>query len=354
VASVPQREAEAMLCSGGVSFQRVERALPDLAHGETLVRMLTATVCGSDVHTVAGRRSSPMPSVLGHEGIGEVLASRGGHTLDGSPLRPGDRIVWSVVAPCGECDRCRGDQSAKCRALRKIGHEPYRGDWPLSGTYASHLVLRSNQPVVHVPDGMSGEIAATAGCAVATVMAACEAAGDVAGREVLVSGLGMLGLLGVAVAFARGAARVRGVEPDARRRAWAAAAGAIALQPGAADQLGAGVDVALEFSGSAAAVRESISSLAIGGRAVLVGSVAPGEPVALDPERVVRGLHTITGVHNYEPRHLQQAVDFLGTADAAALPWPELLDGPVPLHELGRAFAGTPRGLRTVVAVAER
>lgn len=40
---------------------------------KTLVRVRFATTCGSDLHTVSGRRPAPCPSVLAHEAIGEVV-----------------------------------------------------------------------------------------------------------------------------------------------------------------------------------------------------------------------------------------------------------------------------------------
>ena len=70
-------------------------------------------------------------------------------------------------------------------------------------------------------------------------------------------------------------------------------------------------DITPEFSGSEFGVTTCINSLDIGGRAVLAGSVATSPTYALDPEWLVRGWRTITGVHNYEPRHLEQAVKCL-------------------------------------------
>ncbi len=55
------------------------RRLPDeLQPGEVLVQISLATICGSDLHTVDGRRSAPTPCVLGHEAVGHVVAQRAG------------------------------------------------------------------------------------------------------------------------------------------------------------------------------------------------------------------------------------------------------------------------------------
>jgi threonine dehydrogenase-like Zn-dependent dehydrogenase len=106
-------------------------------------------------------------------------------------------------------------------------------------------------------------------------------------------------------------------------------------------------------------VRTCVDALATGGTAVLAGSVSPAGTVNLDPERLVRGWNTVTGVHNYELRHLARAVDLLVDLDAAphpTLPWermlsaPRRLDGLDGTDSLGAGFTGPSDGtLRTVL-----
>lgn len=315
--------------------------LPAPGRGEVLVRVDLATVCGSDHHTVSGRRPAPCPSVLGHEGVGTVVAVGAS-----APAAVGERVVWSVTVSCGECDRCRAGRTAKCRSVRKLGHEPYRPDWPLSGTYATHVLLPHGTAVVAVPTALPDPAAAPAGCATATVMAALEQAGSLAGKRVLVVGAGMLGLTAIAAAAdgAAGsidpaaAAEVIAVDPDPARRDLALTFGATSvLRP---DEPLPVVDVALDFSGAPSAVASALDALDIGGNLVLVGSVAPGPALAVDPERIVRGWQRISGVHNYEPRHLAEAVRFL---TGSRRPWTALVGEPVALDTLGRVL-GSPMG----------
>jgi threonine 3-dehydrogenase len=327
------------LWEGGAVVRLVEEALPALAPGETLLRIRLATVCGSDRHTVAGRRTAPVPSILGHEGVGDVEAvgEGGARAHDGTRLEVGDRVVVGVTVPCGACDRCRAGRTAKCRTVRKVGHESFASAWPLSGTYARHLVVPAGATVVRVPDDVPDEVASPAACATATVLAALEAAGPVVGRRVLVSGAGMLGVTAVAAARHAGAASVVAVDPDEARRALACAFGADdAVAPGAPLPP---CDVAVELSGASPAVEACIDALDVGGVLVLAGSVAPAPPVQLDAERVVRGWLTVTGVHNYEPRHLADAVDLLART-RRHVPWHDLVEAAVPLHEVGAVLAG--------------
>ncbi|WP_199549506.1 zinc-binding dehydrogenase, partial [Streptomyces sp. N35] len=158
-------------------------------------------------------------------------------------------------------------------------------------------------------------------------------AGPPDGRRVLVTGAGMLGVTAVAMAVEAGA-EVVASDPDPKRRAQALRFGAHETAATAAD-----VDVALELSGHPDAVRTCLGSLAVGGTAVLAGSVFPGPAVPLDPERLVRGVHKVTGVHNYRPADLQRAVDFLA-AHHAAYPFAELVHGDYDLGTLDAAFAG--------------
>lgn len=331
-----------MVWTGGAGFELQNFAVPELAAGENLVQLTTATVCGSDRHTISGRRPGACPSVLGHEGVGVIAATN-------SNLPVGQRVVFAVTAVCGECEFCRRGLSAKCETVAKVGHESTESDWPLSGTYASHIHLPKGVAVVPVPDSVPDAVASTAGCAVATVMAVLEAAGDLRGRRVLVNGIGMLGLIAVAAAKSRGAAEVLAFDPTPARNRLALAAGADTglYQGGPPEE----IDVALELSGADAGVRTCLSSLGIGGTAVLAGSVAPGPDVDIDPEWLVRGWRTVTGVHNYEPHHLQEAVDFLA-AEGQRLPWEEILGGPISLADLPAEFAEPSGGLRTVVNIA--
>lgn len=332
---IPARLTAAAVWTGsGVDVRTVP--IPELGPGEVLVRVRLATVCGSDLHTVTGRRSAACPSVLGHEAVGDVVAVGAG-----ADIPVGHRIIWSVTVACGVCSRCRSGLTAKCLSVRKVGHEPFDGDWPLSGSYATHLVLPRGTTIAVVPETLSDAVAAPAACATATVMATLDAAGELSGRRVLIGGAGMLGLTAVAACAAAGA-DVQVVDRNADR---------LALVPdfGGRESDGGPVDVAIDYTGSSAAVADALGRLDIGGTLVLAGSVTPGPALAVDPETVVRHWLTITGVHNYEPRHLHQAVTFLDDTHER-YPWETLVVAPVPLEDIAVALRPPPSGkLRTAV-----
>ncbi|MFD7871921.1 alcohol dehydrogenase catalytic domain-containing protein [Microbacterium sp. NPDC059771] len=282
-------------------------AVPGVALGDhdVLVAVEMSTICGSDVHTVQGRRAAPTPLVLGHESVGRVIAlgDAGADATDGAPLRLGDRVVWSVTVSCGTCDRCRRGLTQKCRDLGKYGHDRVGVHGDLTGAFASHVQLRAGTAVARVPESLPAAVLAPAGCATATAWAAVtRAARDMPldGATVRVHGAGLVGLSAAAIAVEHGAV-VEVRDPDPARRALAARFGATALdrEP----------DVVIEASGHA--VAEALAGVAVGGTVVLVGSVFPAEPVPVDAEAVVRRLVTVTGVHNYTSQDLADAVAFL-------------------------------------------
>jgi len=297
-----------------------------LAPGDALVAVELATVCGSDVHTVLGQQQAQAPLVLGHEQVGRVIAlGRGGaKTTDGHRVTLGERVVWSVAVPCGRCARCRRGLPQKCSNLQKYGHERMRRGWELSGGFATHTHILDGTPLVKVPDEIPAEALAPASCSTASVAAALEAASEIVpleGALVVIAGAGMLGLTATAMATDAGA-RVVVSDPIAERRETARAFGAVAVAdpaslPAVLAKAGSRTvapTVALELSGNPAAVRSLLASVDVGGVLVLVGSVTTGPELAIAPEQLVRNLLTIRGVHNYAPRHLEQAVRFLTDA----------------------------------------
>lgn len=322
----------------GSGFDVVAVDLPDtLEDGEVLARVDLATICGSDRHSVAGHRPAA-PGVLGHEQVGTVIAVGRGVApcVDGTPVAPGMRVIWSVAAACDDCPRCRRGLPQKCASLRKYGHEPLDPASPLTGGFATHCRLWPRTSLAHVPDDMPDEVAAPGSCATATIAAALRTGpADLRGRRVLVTGAGMLGLTAIAMA-ARAGADVFVSARDTGRRRRAPDFGAQEIVT--AGQAAPDVDLAVETSGSAPAVAACLDSLAIGGTAVLTGSVLPGPTVPMDPESLVRGLRAVVGVHNYGPADLRTAVEFLDAAHSA-YPFADLVAGRHRLDGLAAAFA---------------
>jgi alcohol dehydrogenase len=318
-----------------------------LKPGETLVRVLGCTLCGSDLHSYQGHRQVPVPTVLGHEIVGEIVAfGEDSRQVDlaGKDLAIGDRVTWAIVASCGGCFYCQRDLPQKCLQSVKYGHEAFRAGRQLLGGLAEQCLLVRGTAIVRLPDAMTLEVACPASCATATVAAALDSAGDLRERNVIVLGAGMLGLTACAMSRSRGAAEVICVDLNEHRRQRALEFGATrAVQPQDLTEIaksltrGHGCDVLLEFTGATPALENAWPLLRIGGQIALVGAVFPGPPFPLLLEQVIRRQLTITGVHNYAPRHLLAAVEFL-SSDGERYPFASLVSGWRSLQETQIAF----------------
>jgi len=325
--------------------------LPRLKEREVLVRVTCCTLCGSDVHTFEGRRSAPLPTILGHEIIGQVAqlpAGTGVCDHEGTPLSVGDRITWSVAASCGGCFFCDNGLPQKCERLFKYGHERISDRHPLSGGLANHCHLAAGTAIFRSPSTLSDAVACPANCATATVAAAMRYAEDCADRAVLIQGAGMLGLTAAAMAESAGARQVIVCDTVPERLPRAKRFGATrtacvnddhASLVATVDEAtsGRGVDVAIDVSGAPDAIESGIGLLRVGGRYVWVGAVFPARPVSISAETVVRNILSVQGVHNYAPEDLGNAVRFL-EENGSRFPFEELVADTFALEDANAAF----------------
>ncbi|MER5307725.1 zinc-binding dehydrogenase [Streptomyces sp. NPDC002773] len=337
---------------GGFALEPQPR--PELAPGEVLVRIELATICGSDLHTIAGDRPTPLPTVLGHEAVGVVEDVSGTvRTRDGKLVEPGQRVTWTIGTACGSCRRCVRGVPQKCTGVRKYGHEAITDRWRLNGGLATHCHLVAGTGLVSVPESLPAAVAAPANCATATVVCAARRAGLDAGDSVVVIGCGMLGLTAVAYARELGAEHVIACDVDESRRELARAFGAHAV--GGPDELAEyaqkyGADVVIELSGNHRAVQAALDIVGTDGSVALVGSVSPGPEVSFEPDTFVRNLSRVVGSHNYTVDDLAEAVLFLAETPAQAL-FADLVPDALPLHDIDAAVAAAREGTAPRIAV---
>ena len=334
---------------------------PTLGPGEILVRVRCCTLCGSDLHSYFGRRSTPYPSILGHEIVGDVIELPSNEKLldyAGNRLRPGDRVSWSVMAHCGSCPRCLSGLPQKCVSLFKYGHQRFDETAPFAGGLADVCRLRRGTTICRVPERLADEVAALANCAGATTAAALRLAGPVRDRVVLVQGAGTLGQLACAMASHGGARSVLVTDTNPARlelaERFGATATALAGNRDLSEIVGEmGIDIALEMSGVPDAVEAAIPALGLGAVYMLVGGALPSRAAGVLMERVVRNLLTIRGIHNYWPEDLDAALRFLDrTYDI--YPFEDLIGERFELAEAAEAFRQAETGLACRVAVLPR
>lgn len=242
-----------------LSLEDVDR--PTAGPTEVLVDVRAASICGSDVHHLSGELpidAHQRPVTLGHEGAG-VVAAVGREVTH---VDPGDRVVVNYVVSCGHCEPCLAGDDNRCRNRTSVGSD-------VDGTFAEYVAVPARS-VVALPDAVPFAWGSVAGCAGSTAYHATRRAGVESGDDVVVFGAGGVGLH--AVLFARrGLARtVIAVDPVTSRLEAASEYGAdVTVDPGdeAVSEVvdgvtgGWGVDVALECSGSPAAMEQAIDAV---------------------------------------------------------------------------------------------
>jgi putative phosphonate catabolism associated alcohol dehydrogenase len=299
--------------------------VPPLRQGEILVRNEYTTLCRSDLNTFCGKRTEKAPTILGHEIVGvieELGPDAPAADCRGRPLREGDRVTWAIYASDPDSALARAGIPQKAPGLFKYGHEQILSDSHLHGGLADYCILRRHTPVIAITAEIPLPVLALINCSVATVAGALRLAGAVAGRNVLVAGAGMLGVIACAMSRSQGARHILALDVNDARLETARQCGAnfvlnVAKEGGSTKEriaaLAADLDlsVALDFSGVPETMELILPPLGIGGTAILVGATFPQRALAIDAERLVRNLHTVRGLHNYNQQDFIAAVEFM-------------------------------------------
>jgi propanol-preferring alcohol dehydrogenase len=263
---------------------------------EVLLRVRSAGVCHTDLKIRDGLVPDvSLPLTLGHEIAGEVV----GVGPDVQRTAVGDRGIPYGYVTCGACRFCISGRTSLCEDLAlRYGFGPVGG--------YSEYVLVPERFFVVIPDSVSFDEAAVASCSIVTPYHALAKRAQLrVGETVVVIGAGGgVGLHAVQLANRMGG-QVIAVDVDPKREVNAREQGAGAFiapdREGFASAVrretnGRGADVVIDLVASSSTMAESISSLGLGGRLVLVG-YRPTEPLhASTPDIVFREIE-IYGSH---------------------------------------------------------
>jgi D-arabinose 1-dehydrogenase-like Zn-dependent alcohol dehydrogenase len=276
--------------SFGKPLRLADLPVPEPSAGQVRIRVAACGVCHSDLHLVDGHfasRGTPLPIIPGHEVAGTVDALGEGVT----GLLPGDRVgvAWMQHA-CGRCRACRSGAEMLCPEQKSTGVT-------VDGGYAEYVV--ANAPFVHrIPEGLEPAEAAPLLCAGITVFAPLRRAGNLAGRNVAVAGVGGLGHLAIRMAAAMGAhvtalLRGRGKEELARHLGAHEVIDTVREDAGKALLRLGGADVILLTGISAPLLPACVSGLAPNGTLVILAAI--DEPVPIVPSVLMEGQKKIEG-----------------------------------------------------------
>lgn len=261
----------------GQPLEGREIPLPEMVDRDVLVRVKAAGICHSDAHYRAGNSPvGPLPITPGHEVAGVV--EKTGHGV--GTVEVGDRVCLHYLVTCGDCAYCTRGSEQFCVEGSMIGK--YR-----DGGYAEYIAVPARS-VVPLPDEIPFEHGAILMCSSATSFHALRKGRLNPGETVAVFGVGGLGMSAIQLAAAMGALDVYAVDINKERLAIAQGFDAIPIDASEVDPVetirsltdGRGADVALELVGLPQTMRQAVQSLAVFGRAVMVGIAS--EPLEID------------------------------------------------------------------------
>jgi len=294
------------LVQPGQPLQLHDLPVPVPGPRDVLVRVKAAGICHSDAHYRAGTSSvASLPLTLGHEVAGVVE----GTGSEVETVRPGDRVCLHYLATCGACEWCRAGNEQFCRDGQMIGKHR-------AGGYAEFILMPARS-VFALPDEIPFPQGAILMCSSATSLHALRQARLQPGESVAVFGAGGLGSSAIQLAHALGAAAVLAVDINPRKLEFAASLGATPVSAASNDPVaeiqaltdGRGVDVALELVGLPLTMQQAVGSLAIKGRAALVGITRESFPVAPYNE-VINKEAEIIGVSDHLAAELPGLIAF--------------------------------------------
>ena len=270
---------------------------PTIGHNDLMIKIHKTAICGTDMHIYQwdewAQKTIPVPMVVGHEYVGEVVEI--GQEVRGFLI--GDRVSGEGHITCGHCRNCRAGRRHLCRNTTGVGVNR-------SGAFAEYLVIPAFN-AFKIPNNISSDLAAIFdpfGNAVHTALSF-----DLVGEDVLITGAGPIGIMAAAVAQHVGARNVVITDVNEYRLDLARKMGATrAVNVSKVDlkdvmlDLGMteGFDVGLEMSGVPSALRGMLDTMNNGGKIAMLG--IPPNDVAIDWNQVIfKGL-TIKGIYGRE------------------------------------------------------
>jgi len=302
-----------------------EFELPLLQTGEVLIKLEAAGVCGSDVHMLRGEDPrTPLPIILGHEGVGRILEVKGEkRTVDGELLHSGDLVIWNRGISCHKCFQCAVlNDPSLCRNRKIYGiNRPSTIEPFVNGCYSQEMILTAETDIFRVDSEVDPAVLVSASCSGATVAHAFDLHRPNFGDTVLIQGPGPLGVYAVAFARKLGAQEIIVIGGSENRLQTCREFGAtltlnrheLSLEDRReaimAKTRGQGVDFVIEAVGQPEAVQEGIKLVRSGGAYVSIGfSQPPGECQIDFFKEVVSKNLKIQGVWVSATRHTWQAM----------------------------------------------
>ena len=278
---------------------------------EVLVELKATGICHTDEFTLSGADPEGIfPAILGHEGAGVVVDVGKAVTS----LKPGDHVIPLYTPECRQCDYCTSGKTNLCQAIRttqgqglmpdgtsrfRIGKDViyhYMG----TSTFAQHTVV-PEIALAKIRQDAPFDKVCYIGCGVTTgIGAVINTAKVKPGDNVVIFGLGGIGLNVIQGARLAGANMIVGVDVNSARRSIAEQFGMTHfvnprevvgdLVPYIVDLTGGGADYSFECIGNVEVMRQALECCHKGwGESIIIGVAPAGAEIATRPFQLVTG-----------------------------------------------------------------
>ncbi len=331
---------QAAILRGPGTLEIADIPTPEVAPGETLMRMRACGICGSDLryfegdnpwalHTLGEKRPNPPDMVLGHELAGDVQVN--GESFRASAL---------AFRACGECLACRRGREGLCANTKHIGHSAGWGGRAYNPGGMAELCPVWTDTLYRLPEHVTYE-EATFLDGLGVAVHAVKRGKVTLGTSVAVLGAGPIGLCIMQAARAAGARLTLCADVYEKALETAAALGADVVVHAAHEDVVArakretedeGVDCVFETASTPQTRQQAVRMLARGGTAVFLADLAV-EPEL--PTLSLAGERTVTTSANNDYEDFQTGLDLLTSGRVNVKP---LITHRFPLSDVTEAF----------------
>lgn len=279
--------------------------------GEVLVEIKATGVCHTDAYTLSGNDPEGLfPAILGHEGAGVIVEVGPGV----STVKPGDHVIPLYTPECRQCEYCLSQKTNLCQSIRSTQGQGLMPDgtsrFSIAGkkilhymgtsTFSNYIVL-PEIAVAKIRSDASFDKVCLIGCAVTTGIGAVIYTAKVElGANVIVFGLGGIGLNVIQAARMVGANMIVGVDINPNRKALAEKLGMThfvnpneiddELVPYLVNLTKGGADYTFECVGNVKLMRQALEVCHKGwGVSTIIGVAGSGQEISTRPFQLVTG-----------------------------------------------------------------
>jgi S-(hydroxymethyl)glutathione dehydrogenase/alcohol dehydrogenase len=305
------RTRAAVAVEAGKPMEIMEVNLEGPKAGEVLVEIKATGLCHTDDFTLSGADpEGAFPAILGHEGAGVVLEVGPGVTS----LQPGDHVIPLYTPECRECEYCLNPKTNLCQKIRSTQGQGLMPDGTsrfsmLDGTPILHYMgcstfsnftVLPEIAVAKIREDAPFDKACYVGCGVTTgVGAVVNTAKVQVGDNVVVFGLGGIGLNVIQGAKMAGADKIVGVDINDSKKEWGEKFGMTHFvnPKNTADVVAhlveltdGGADYSFDCTGNTDVMRQALECCHRGwGTSVIIGVAEAGKEISTRPFQLVTG-----------------------------------------------------------------